>query len=289
MALVRRLVAAAGWRRLGVAAALATWVVVVASASGPQPGPGQWLGFGRLPEILWVTYAVVCLTVFLVILLGGGGRTQLQEQPLRRGRMWSYLIVALLLALFLLAPRSLEPEESQPAPEVAEEEEEAPTPSPDPVDSGPGWGQAAALGAVAATAAAVLLWSSIRSRSSAADGADTDDDDDTLLPDAATEARRRLLDTTDPRMAVLAAYAHLEDALAAGGRGREPAETPTEHMARASAAAAIEGRALRRLALLYEHARFSGHEITEADRRAAEADLDQLLAEVGAAPEVHHG
>lgn len=278
MALIRRLTAAVGRRRLAMAAALVLWVTVIVLSSGPEPGPGAWLGFGRLPEFLWLTYTVLCLVFLIVILLSDGGGGPVQELPPRRGRFWSFVLIAVLLVLFTFAPRSLEREEVEAAPTVTSEEE---TPSvPAEPFTGPGWGQGLALTGVAAAAAAALMWSSLRAgrpasgRSGGGEAA--------TLPGAAIEARRRLLDTTDPRMGVLAAYAHLEDALAAQGRGRTSTETPTEHMRRVTDTIALRGQALGRLALLYEHARFSGNEITEADRRAAEADLARLITDLEA-------
>ena len=73
-------------------------------------------------------------------------------------------------------------------------------------------------------------------------------------------------------MAVLAAYASLERALAERDRPRHPAETPTEHLARVLAAFPMVASPAVRLGQLYEVARFSDHPITNNDRnRAGEA------------------
>jgi hypothetical protein len=87
--------------------------------------------------------------------------------------------------------------------------------------------------------------------------------------DAATQQLRM---GPEPRMAVMAAYASHERALAELGHDRHPADTPTEHLAKALAAVPTVAAPSVRLGHLYELARFSAEPITENDRiRAAES------------------
>jgi Domain of unknown function (DUF4129) len=91
-----------------------------------------------------------------------------------------------------------------------------------------------------------------------------------LLDDAIDAA----LAETDPRRAVIAAWERMEAVLAAAGLGRRDAETPHEVVARVLAEVELSSPSLRRMAELYEWARFSIHPVSPAMRRAA---LDALV------------
>src|SRR4029453_7383867 len=86
----------------------------------------------------------------------------------------------------------------------------------------------------------------------------------------------------DPRRAVIAAYAGMEQALAANGLPRDPAEAPLEYLARALVALRVEERSARRLTELFQRARFSPHQIGAASKQDAIGALvavrDQLRA-----------
>jgi hypothetical protein len=97
-------------------------------------------------------------------------------------------------------------------------------------------------------------------------------------PSPARKTRRR---PTNPREAVLAAFADLEDHLAGVGFTREPWEAAESYLARAMPDAWREGRAARRLARLYALARFSHHPIdTTAASEAIEASRELVVAAV---------
>jgi uncharacterized protein DUF4129 len=80
---------------------------------------------------------------------------------------------------------------------------------------------------------------------------------------------------SDPRAAVLAAYARMEAALASAGLGRRPSEAPREYLTRFEAVLGIDPRPAERLTTLFERARFSPHAIGEPMRAEA---LDALTA-----------
>jgi hypothetical protein len=106
------------------------------------------------------------------------------------------------------------------------------------------------------------------------------------LGSAFEEAHHHLSEETDPRTAVLMAYASLERALADVDHDRNPAETPSEHLARAFANLPVSVTPAVRLGELYEIARFSREVITEQDRQEATRALDRarsslVLAESG--------
>ena len=86
----------------------------------------------------------------------------------------------------------------------------------------------------------------------------------------------------DPRRAVIAAYARLEDVLAASDLPRRPAEAPLEYLGRILASLSVSERAVRRLTDLFERAKFSHHaldaEMKEDAIAALERVRDDLLA-----------
>jgi hypothetical protein len=73
----------------------------------------------------------------------------------------------------------------------------------------------------------------------------------------------------DPRRAVIAAYATMEQILAAQGFPRRAVEAPLEYMARLFAELDISGEAIRTLTDLFELARFSDHAISPAAKEQA--------------------
>jgi Domain of unknown function (DUF4129) len=79
----------------------------------------------------------------------------------------------------------------------------------------------------------------------------------------------------DLRKAIIAAYARMERALAAGGMPRRPAEAPLEYVERALAELETSAGAIRRLTDLFEWARFSQHEPEPSMRDEA---IDALVA-----------
>ena len=79
----------------------------------------------------------------------------------------------------------------------------------------------------------------------------------------------------DLRRAIVAAYARMEQALAAAGIPRHPAEAPFEYLERALLSLDASAGAVRRLTDLFEWARFSHHEPEPSMRDDA---VDALLA-----------
>lgn len=94
---------------------------------------------------------------------------------------------------------------------------------------------------------------------------------ESLLDDAIED----VLGETDPRRAVIAAWARLERVLTRHGLPRRIAEAPLEYAVRARAELDVKAVSLERLADLFEWARFSVHEVTPAMRGEA---LDGLRA-----------
>jgi hypothetical protein len=100
------------------------------------------------------------------------------------------------------------------------------------------------------------------------------------LREAVSSGRRALADLDDARAAIIACYVAMERSLAAAGADQEAADTPDEFLGRAVAAGLVRGRAAGVLARLFYEARFSTHELTPAQRDAAQEALEQLAADL---------
>jgi hypothetical protein len=85
---------------------------------------------------------------------------------------------------------------------------------------------------------------------------------------------------TDPRRAVIKAYAGMEHALAEDGLPRLQSETPVEYLRRALERQSASTAATTRLTALFEQAKFSTHVIDESMRRDALAALGDLRTEL---------
>jgi hypothetical protein len=85
----------------------------------------------------------------------------------------------------------------------------------------------------------------------------------------------------EPREAIIACYAAMEDALAnAPGAVPQDSDTPSEVLARAIEHHAIHGASASELVGLFAEARFSPHVMTEEHRQAAVRALEAVLAEL---------
>ncbi len=85
----------------------------------------------------------------------------------------------------------------------------------------------------------------------------------------------------DPRRAIIACYARLEDVLAANGAPRVASETPDEYLARVLHELEIDPGAVGRLTDLYTRVKFSPHAVGVAMKDDAIAALEQTRDELG--------
>jgi hypothetical protein len=133
-------------------------------------------------------------------------------------------------------------------------------------------------------AVAISIWWSARQRRPAElpdipdDGVSAEE-----LRDAVESGRAALAALDDARAAIIACYAAMERSLAERGAARGVADTPDEVLARAVAREVVRGSAAARLTALFYEARFSTHPVSEGQRDAALAALDELSAELGSA------
>ena len=84
----------------------------------------------------------------------------------------------------------------------------------------------------------------------------------------------------DPRRAVIRTYARMEDVLGRHGLGRRPFETSLEHLRRTLTALHVSGKAAQQLALLFERAKFSPHEVGIGMKREAIVALTTVRDEL---------
>jgi len=97
-----------------------------------------------------------------------------------------------------------------------------------------------------------------------------------LLDDGLEDMARE----SDPRRAVIAAYARMERVLALSGLPRDPAEAPLEYTRRVLRELDVGAAGVRRLADLFELAKFSRHAVVPAMREEAIAALTTLRNEL---------
>jgi hypothetical protein len=109
---------------------------------------------------------------------------------------------------------------------------------------------------------------------------------ESLLPtlgDVLDETLDDLRAETDPRRAVIAAYARMERALGAYGLPRSPSEAPDEYLHRIFADLTGSRRASSRLTALFAWAKFSGHDVAPEMRQEAIEALAAVREELRAA------
>jgi hypothetical protein len=125
----------------------------------------------------------------------------------------------------------------------------------------------------------------VRRRSELLEEEPADDEEETMAK-AMRAARAAVLDRaiTDPRSAIVACFAAMEDALADRGGALTPqdSDTPSEVLHRGVERASLPELPTFALLRLFREARFSTHPMTERDREEADYSLRELLRALGA-------
>lgn len=137
------------------------------------------------------------------------------------------------------------------------------------------WPLAAGMGALLAAAVIAAVVISRRRREGSAPSEEALADLRQALDDAIEDLRRE----PDPRRAVVAAYARMEQALSIYGLPRRPAEAPYEYLGRVAKELEAE-ESVADLTDLFELAKFSEHSVDEAMRGRAIAALSAVRDEV---------
>jgi hypothetical protein len=277
-------------RTLAIGAAVVALVGVVAIAStGSVPTGGGTVrrpseGFVDTAFSLFLVLMVVC-TVFTAVALTFFRRYDpTTGTPKRRSALQSIVSFTLSIALIAIIIRAVAGSSGENGGLRLPFQGAAGS---SPVDGGASryepeftiWPVVAVLTLLAIAAAAV--WMSARRRRAA------------LSPLAATpaEALADVLDETlddlraetDPRRAVIAAYARMERALAAAGLPRHEAEAPEEFVDRVLEEIDLSPPAAGRLTALFAWARFSVHDVRPEMKDEAIETLVQVQQELAAA------
>ncbi len=92
-----------------------------------------------------------------------------------------------------------------------------------------------------------------------------------------------LREVTDPRAAIIACYAAMEQNLAGAGAAPAAADTPDEILARAASGGLIRSAAAGELTGLFRQARYGNRDMAESERAAAQGALSRLQADLGGA------
>ena len=109
----------------------------------------------------------------------------------------------------------------------------------------------------------------------AAEASNVGTEDDAEVARRAVEAALTpLRDPAEPRAAVIAAYARMEQVLAEQALGRQTPEAPREYLARVLREQGMPERSLTTLTTLFEEARFSLHPIPQSAPRRALSELE---------------
>jgi hypothetical protein len=148
-----------------------------------------------------------------------------------------------------------------------------------PAGTGSSWPAAAWLAAAAVAVAALLIpaWRRRRAAPPTAGDATTGGQ---ALAEALTAGSAAFGAQDDPRQAIIACYAAMEEALTSTDSPPLAADTPAEVVGRAAAAGLIATQPADTLTGLFRRARYSRHPLTAADRGAAEQALDWLRADL---------
>ena len=109
-------------------------------------------------------------------------------------------------------------------------------------------------------------------------------DEAAVAREAVDAALAPLSEPTDPRAAVIEAYARMEHVLATRGIGRQTAEAPREYLQRVMRDQGMPAESLTTLTALFEEARFSRHPIPESARRRATSELNAARAALATGP-----
>ena len=273
----------------GVLAALA--VVALASRGGVSAGeagsrrPSDGL-LDALLSLLVVavfagTLAIVLFVLFNRDVLRGSEIVHRRRNSRRTILVVLVAVAALSLVVWQLGSEQNELELPQLAPPPAAGDAEGGARSEDAYDPQFAWLPVAVVCTLASAGILAAWWSArARRRARGEDGAASFAE---VLDDVLTETLDDLRAETDPRRAVIAAYARLERALAAYGLPRKPAEAPLEYLARMLESAEVTPAAGRRLTVLFERARFSQHEVGAEMKDQAIAALETARDDLRAA------
>lgn len=273
-----------------VVVVIALWTIVAIVGSGADPDRSTWLGTSSLDTVVLVGLMIASAmgALFLIVLRPVGTR---EPQPRERRRSSLLMILTIALLLLVWRPDLLSRLQD------AQEDDNATAATETTRDTDTAEGSAnrqpvAELGDVIglvamAAAAGAIGWLLLRRGDPLDELEPLDSSPEHIaarLADAVDVARARVLSTDDPRAAVIAAYATLEQALADHGVPRRRPETPEEHLRRATTMLGAEPAPFAELGRLYSVARFSDREVSDQLRNQASAALERATTVLEVTP-----
>jgi hypothetical protein len=277
-------------RTLAIGAAVVALVGVVAIAStGSVPTGGGTVrrpseGFVDTAFSLFLVLMVVC-TVFTAVALTFFRRYDpTAGAPRRRGPLQSIVTFCIAVALIAVIVRAVAGSSGENGGLRLPFQGEGALGGRDADPSGyqpefAVWPVVAVLGLLAIVGLA--MWRSARARRAPRDPHAVTPAE--ALADVLAETLDDLRAETDPRRAVIAAYARMERALAAAGLPRHAAEAPEEYLERVLDEVELSRRAAGRLTALFAWARFSVHDVRPEMKDEAIETLEQVQRELAAA------
>ncbi|HET9946245.1 MAG TPA: DUF4129 domain-containing protein, partial [Actinomycetes bacterium] len=191
------------------------------------------------------------------------------------------VLASLLVAWWLLSaivPTVRQPEVTQDGPGAGAEDDGG-------TGLGPSWTSLLLAAGVLLAVLAVNRWSTARrARAALAASPGHADGEAARLETAVVAAQEQLGGHTDPRAAIVAAYAAMAATLSAGlarrGASARASDTPTELLTRAVGSGLVSEGPSTTLTELFREARFSRHPMGEGHRRAAEDALHAVRTEL---------
>ncbi|RZV45660.1 MAG: DUF4129 domain-containing protein [Acidimicrobiales bacterium] len=270
-------------RRRTIAAVLAGWLALMVVSAGRGADDTEWV---TIPDLSWLLAAALGLSALagLITLIVVRPRMKKALGERKRFRIRNLIVTLLILAALalILDGREVLENTTEEGPTEQPELSNLDLPENTIARTATDGGDIATLILLATLATAVLAWSHRRTTAPLSATTEPLEHIEPELASAIDDATRYLLHGSDPREAVMAAYATLEQALAAQNQGRSPAETPTEHMARVLRGVPTLAKPAVQLGRLYELARFSETNITANDKDEAARALDHARRELSA-------
>ena len=276
---------------LAVAAVLLVAGLVAAASSGGRDMPADVRRPGdRFLDLLFSFGLVGIAAAFAAaaVVYAFGWHLKLGEERLggRASSLSMLLLGALVLGAIVYARRNRSGPGSGEAPETPAELPGSADPTAAPTGYEPEFTTTPVLVALGALAAAALaLWLARRGRRTGA-APRLEGQTPASLEEVLAGTLDDLRAEPDPRRAVIAAYARLEQALSAAGHPRRRSDAPAEYLSRVLREAAVSPLPVARLTSLFARAKFSPHEVGEAMRVEAIDALQDVREELRAAEAV---
>ena len=268
------------WPALVVLALVGVVAIAAAGSTGDGSG-GIRSPAAVLADTVLSLIAVVLLAAAALLIYGFMRKAAAPEygssKPSRGVLAGILVLIAVLISLVYLPPPTLPPREVIEGSVLLEDPSAVPPlPKGGSYEPSFAWLPVTIVLALAAAGVTAFILAERRRRGPASAGEGLAEQLAAALDDTLDDLRAE----SDPRRAVIAAYARLERVLAALGVARQPAETPEEYLARILGELAVDAEAVRRLTDLFSRAKFSQHAVDIGMKEEAIDAFAQLRDEL---------